>query len=119
MDDKRQKNQLEEPARRGRIVGGKARDRKPGYCRTVDGGGLRAAKFKLKVNQQKSAAPKPVLRFKERVRELDAPDQGCKHRTDGRRSGPVCEGLAWLFWEMKRLRCCRVLRSGPGADYGL
>src|ERR1035437_7875686 len=30
----------------------------------------------------------------------DEPDQGCKHRTDGRRTGPVSEGLAWLFREV-------------------
>ena len=50
----------------------------------------------------------------------DAPDARCEHRTDGRRTGPVSDGAgSATSGSVKRLRCCKVLRSGSGAGCGL
>jgi RNA-directed DNA polymerase len=81
-------------------------------------------KLRLKVNEQKSAvarpwarkflgfsftnagipkrriAPKAVDRFKGAGSGTDASDAGCKHGTDGRRTGPISSRLAWVLWEV-------------------
>ena len=71
MDDKRQNNQLglafmeedrgEAPRafERDRIVCGKARDRKPSYGRTVDGGSLRAGKLQAGIETVKANKGSP------------------------------------------------------------
>ena len=100
-------------------------------------------KLKLKVNEQKSAvarpwerkflgfsftanrepkrriAPKAVLRFKGKVRELTGRTRGVKVEKMAKELGQYLRGWIGYFGDARRLRCCKVLRSGPGAGYGL
>ncbi len=101
-------------------------------------------KLKLKVNEQKSAVARPWERkflgfsFTSEVGTktadraesggpvqgagagTDATDAGREHGTDGRGTGAViCGAGSAISGNAKHLRCCKTLRSGPGAGYGL
>ena len=100
-------------------------------------------KLKLQVNQSKSAvaepwerkflgfsftraespkrriAPMAVKRFKERVRELTSRTRGISTERMGPRNWPsICGAGSAISGDAKRLRCCKVLRSGPDAGCG-
>jgi RNA-directed DNA polymerase len=94
-------------------------------------------KLKLKVNEQKSAvarpwerkflgfsftanrepkrriAPKAVLRFKEKVRELTRRTRGVSVEKMAEELGRYLRGWIGYFGKARRLRCWKVLRSGP------
>ena len=100
-------------------------------------------KLKLKVNQQKSAVARPWERkflgfsftanrepkaahsaesgdpVQSESPGSDATDAGRERGEDGRGVGPFfAVGLA-ISVNVRRPRCCKVLRSGPGAGCGL
>jgi RNA-directed DNA polymerase len=99
-------------------------------------------KLKLKVNEQKSAvarpwerkflgfsftwnrapkrriAPKAVLRFKAKVQELTQRTRGVKVERMAEELSRYLRGWIGYFGRSQTPQCCKILRSGPGADLG-
>ena len=101
------------------------------------------AKLKLKVNEQKSAvarpwerkylgfsftfgstprrriAPKAVLRFKEKMRELTSRTRGVSMERMAEELAEYLRGWIGYFGKCETPTCCRALRSGPDTGFGL
>jgi hypothetical protein len=102
-----------------------------------------STKLKLKVNEQKSAvarpwerkfpgfsftanrepkrriAPKAVLRFKEKVRELTRRARGVSTERMAEDLSRCLRGWMAISGNARRHRCWTTLRSGSGAGFGL